>query len=82
MQYFSHETLRVPMVLPDNISVATGGQIIARTNIKYSGGSSASFVSSAVVLRGWGSQWGVTTDYIVVGELRAVSSQSSASIAV
>lgn len=38
MQYFSHETLRVPMVLPDNISVATGGQIIAKTNIKYSGG--------------------------------------------
>lgn len=38
MQYFSHETLRVPMVLPDNMSVATEGQIIVRTNIGYSGG--------------------------------------------
>lgn len=41
IQSLSHETPPPPvsMILPDNISVATWGQIIVRNNLKYSGGS-------------------------------------------
>lgn len=35
---FSHETPPVLMILSNKISVSTGGQIIVRNNIKYSGG--------------------------------------------
>lgn len=38
IQRFSHETPPVSMILSNNISVATGGQIIVRNGIKYSGG--------------------------------------------